>query len=50
MGTQHGYQEKQMPASLSIIVPVAPAGDRRRGPLQPARPPATVFTGWGPKL
>jgi hypothetical protein len=39
-----------MPAPLSIIVPVAPSGDRRRLPIQPARPAAGIFTGWGPKL
>jgi len=39
-----------MPAPLSLIVPVAPIGDRRRGPIQPARPAAGVFAGWGPKL
>jgi len=39
-----------MPPSISIIVPVAPLGDRRRGPLQPARPASGVFSGWGPKL
>lgn len=39
-----------MPNPLIVIVPIAPDGDRRRGPIQPARPTSGVFAGWGPKL
>jgi hypothetical protein len=42
--------EAQMSQPRSVIVPIAPAGDRRRGPIQPARPAAGLFAGWGPKL
>jgi hypothetical protein len=39
-----------MPNPLIAFAPVAPDGDRRRGPIQPVRPAGGVFGGWGPKL
>ncbi len=40
----------QMSEPLTIVVPIVPAGDRRRGPIQPPRSLQGVFAGWGPKL